>query len=307
MSDYEITKIERNRRQEEIEKYNNEYIDNLYNKLMIEHGIILLPVDYNTTIEKIKDQTKEYKNMVRFVINVNGDRYIAFRYKPIEHERIDVKSILQEADEAYKSSDFKKSSELYFKLLPVFSKPSSFIYSRLGISLLKIGKRQKAVDYLILATYMAKKEEKTIDYTGLIDKIRFDTPDDDNKRVRVNMTSSDFDYWNEQNNDIELFDRVNDYILLTGQDVETASKTLGLTDEQINIINLLYAREFFIRKEAKKGEQFLKVYEESDCKTKKSKELYTEIQRTKKLYANRKPDSSKRLLLSLQPKNKNNN
>ena len=303
----ELPTVERSRMQSEKEKYNKEYIDEVYERLLKKRGIIMLPVEFNTTIDNIKNIISDYKDIARFVVKVNGDKYVVFRYKPIIKERIDVKSVLKEADEAYKSGNFKKSLEMYLDVLPIFSNPSAFIYSRIGLSLLRIGKKIDAVDYLLMATYMFRKEEKEVDYTELIDNIRFGPTGVDDKKVIVNMSDYEFDYWSEDSINMETFDKVNDYVLLTNLDLETACSNLGLTKEQEGIMKLLYAREFFIRKEIKKGEQFLKSYEESEYKTKDSKKLYEEIKRTKKLYANREVDNSKKLLLSLQPRSKKNN
>ena len=299
---FETSTTENSRIRAEKEKYSREYIEDVYDELMRQHGIIMLPVEYSPTIDKIKDITEEYKNMVRFVVNVGGEKFVVLRYKPIIQERLDIKEILKEADEAFKSGDYKTAKVLYFELLTVFSKPSSFIYSRTGMSLYKLGKKKQAIDYLLMANYMAKKEERDVDYTDLINKLRFGSVDEIDKKISVNMSDSDFTYWTEGNfHGVDNFDEINDYILLKGVDVETACKELGISREKANIVKLLYAREFYMRKDVKKGDQFLKAYEESEYKTTYSKSLYDEIKRTKKIYVNRKQDSSKKLLLSLQP------
>ena len=306
--DFELSETEKSRIKAEKEKYSRDYIDEVYERLLKQRGIIMLPVQHSFTIYKIKDITEGYKDLVRFVVKVNGEKFVVFRYKPTFQERIDVKEIMREADEAYKAGDYRKSRDLYLDILPIFSRPSSFIYSRLGLSLFKSGKKKQAIDYLLMANYMAKKEERDVDYTELINTLRFGVVGEAEKKVDVDIKDTDFDYWSEDDNfGVSNFDEINDYILLTGSDVETACRKFGLTEEKINIVKLLYAREFFMRKEAKKGDQFLKSYEESEFKTRASKTLYDEIKRTKKLYAHREEIGSKKLLLSLQPKAKNNN
>ena len=297
--------IRKSRIETEKNKYNEDFIEECYKQLIKEQGIIMLPFTYQQTGNNILEMLEGRENMVKFVVQLNGDKYIVLRYKPINRETIDVKDVFAQANEAFKSKDYHKSVELYSNLFNVFSKPSSFIYSRIGLSLLKIGKKRQAVPYLQMATAMAKKEEKDIDYTDLVESIRNGVVDEEERKANVVMDDSDFDYYSSDNYyGINNFDAINDYILLTGVDVETACLKFGLSKEDTDIVKLLYAREFFTRKEMKKGEQFLKSYEESENKTGKSKELHYEIVRKKKIYANGREESSKKLLLSLQPKTK---
>ena len=85
-------------------------------------------------------------------------------------------------------------------------------------------------------------------------------------------------------------------------DVETACQELGMTDEQIDTIRLIFAREFYTQGNYEKGDQFLKNVEKSKNKTKFTSKLFDEVRRNKRFYINRPSEKPQQLVLTLQPK-----
>lgn len=101
---------------------------------------------------------------------------------------------------------------------------------------------------------------------------------------------------------IDNFDEINDFIIESGLDVESACQQLNLTPEQIDIINLIYAREFYMQGDFKRGDIFLKSVEQSKFKTKITIKILEEIKRKRKFYQNRQVEEPRKLVLSLKPK-----
>ena len=65
---------------------------------------------------------------------------------------------------------------MFERVLPKIENPRSFIYSKLGIAYRNITKDidySKAIDYLTLATAASASEENVVDYTDLINKLKF--------------------------------------------------------------------------------------------------------------------------------------
>ena len=116
------------------------------------------------------------------------------------------------------------------------------------------------------------------------------------------MKTEDFDNDVQNQYGIENLDEITSYILKSGLDVETACKELGMTDEQIDIIHLIYARKFYSQGDYEKGDQFLKTVEKSKNKTKFTLKLFEEVRSNKKFYINRVNKDSQKLVLTLQPK-----
>lgn len=163
-------------------------------------------------------------------------------------------------------------------------------------------KRQKdiAIDYFTVATELSKKEEKSYDFTDLIAKLK-GTIDKKNKKPRFTMKVEDFNN-NDNYYGIENFDEITSYILESKLDVETACQKLNISNEEIDIIRLIYARKFYSQGSYDKGDQFLKSVEQSKNKSEFTIKLIEEIRKNKKFYINRSNENEKILALTLKPK-----
>ena len=182
---------------------------------------------------------------------------------------------------AFFSGDYDESLD---KLLFVFdrlTRPNEFIYRMIGNNYYKKGDYAKAADYytveglLCLEKGVEFKSESKLElikgelFSGLIREMHFVNDED---------TYNIFDYESVK------FDAVNDLVLLTGIDVESACQQLGLNRDMTNSVKLLYAREFFFKGMLDKGEELLKSYERSTNKSANNKKMYREIINNKKLY-----------------------
>ena len=124
----------------------------------------------------------------------------------------------------------------------------------------------------------------------------------EDKKPRFRMRTEDFGNDIQNHYGIENLDEITSYILECGLDVESACKELDMTDEQIDTIRLIYAREFYSQGNYEKGDQFLNSVEKSKNKTKFTSKLFEEVRRNKRFYINRPNENSQKLVLTLQPR-----
>ena len=167
----------------------------------------------------------------------------------------------------------------------------------IGISYLKLHQKDKAIEYITIANGISKKNNENKEYGDLLLSLKGEIEREDRK-IRVKVKESDFD----DSIIIDNFDEINNYICESGLDVESACLNLNMSQEEINLINLIYARTFFIMGNNEKGELFLKYVERSKNKSSKVKKLLFEIRKNKKLYKNRNKDNIKQLSYTLKPK-----
>lgn len=161
-----------------------------------------------------------------------------------------------------------------------------------------------AIDYLTIATDLSKKENVDFDFSDLIARLKGDIPEEDRK-PRFRMTQKDFDYSDVCDYyGIDNFSKINSFIIESGLDVETACEQLGLSLEEVDIIKLIYAREFYTQGSYDKGDIFLKSVEKSKNKTKKTKKVFEEVRKNKRFFQNRKSNSNTELVLTLSPTKK---
>ena len=215
---------------------------------------------------------KEYPDMVSFSIGEGDNRQIVLRYKPFIDEYVDVKNLINMGNLAYKEGNYDSCIEDYLQLLQ-FREPKAFVYAKLGLAYMKKWEKDTAIDYFTIATQLSKKEDGQFDFTELIASLN-GLIDKEDKKPRFRMKTEDF--YNDVQNQygIENLDEITSYILKSGLDVETACKELGMTDEQIDIIHLIYARKFYSQGDYEKGDQFLKTVEKSKNKTKFTLKLF---------------------------------
>lgn len=278
-----------------------EFIDKKYEKLLNKKGIILLrPMD-NDRIDKIINMIKNYPDMVAFVIGEENEQQIVLRYKPTTNKEVPYKKIIKLGNQAYKEGNYDVCIEAYLQLLQSFDKPRSIVYSKLGLTYLKKGKKNIAIDYLTVATDLAKKEKVDFDFSDLITNLKNGKSED--RKPYFIMTQNDFNY--DDVNDyygIDNFTEINSFIIESGLDVETACKQLGLSLEEIDIIKLIYARKYYSQGNYDTGDIFLKSVEISKNKTENTKKILEEIRKNKKFYKNRKSNTDIAQVLSLLPK-----
>ena len=118
----------------------------------------------------------------------------------------------------------------------------------------------------------------------------------------MSVRGSDISY--DTDNDyfgIDNFDEIDKYIQNNSLDVETASINLGLSGEQLNILRLIYAREYFTQGYYTNGDMFMHSVEQSESKNEFIIETMKKINERKKFYKNRN-NSNRVLSLSLKPK-----
>lgn len=288
----------------EIRDSEKAFMDKKYEELLDKKGVILLrPMD-NSRIDRIFEIIENYPDMVAFVIGEGNKQQVVLRYKPIVDENIDVKNLINLGNQAYKEGNYDECIKKCLQILQLSDNPKQVVYSKLGLAYMKNWQTSLAIDYLTIANDLAKKENLHFDYSELLAILKGDILKEDRKPY-FKMTQEDFDY-NDVNDyyGIDNFLEINSFIIESGLDIETAGENFGLSLEEIDIIKLIYAREFYTEGNYDKGDIFLKSVERSKNKTAKTKKIFEEIKTNKRFYQNRKSDKQIELLLTLSPKKK---
>lgn len=261
-------------------------------------GVVLLePMDIKKCKRLIKI-SKEYLDLRAFIINDGSDTRVVLRYRPTLEEYLNVKELVANADKEYKTGNYKECIDALLQCLQV-GKPSSYVYAKLGLSYLKNGNKNSAINYLVIATSLAEKDGRKFDFTNLIGVLRGDTKPEDEKPY-VKMSLDEFTYDIDCYYGIQDVDKITTYILESGLDVESACIKLGMSKEEIDILRLIYARTYYTDGYFKKGDEFIKAVEKSQNKTKFVINLLNEIRSNKRFYMNRADNNTLKLSLALK-------
>ena len=239
----------------EIQNQDEEYIKELYERLLEQKGIILTKPFNNDRRQSIYEILKKYPNVRYFPIGDGEKRQIVLRYKLISNKPNPVKKLLVEGDKAYKEKHYCRCINKYLAVLSIFNWPHPYVYARLGLAYMKIWRIDLAIDYLTVADYLYKRDNLDKNFTELLLRLKGTISFEDSK----SKTRFRLDEFEEPKDEIN-FDEINKYIIETGLDVETACRNIGMNPEEIDILKLTYAREYLKRGDNIQAESFLKSF-----------------------------------------------
>lgn len=280
-----------------------EFVSKKHDELLKNKGIILIKSLKDDKIDKILDIANQYPDMVASVIGQGKNKQIVLKYKVFADGFVDIKGLYKKARQALNDKKYDECIDAYLEVLHFFNNPRANIYAKLGMTYMKMKNKELAIDYLTVATFLADKDDIEHDYSDLIFRLSSNGFEKSEMKPAVKMNDSEFTY-HDANKELATddFDKINSYIIDSGLDVESACEQLNINKEQIDIVKLTYAKEYYAQGYFEKGDLFLKSYEKSKNKTKESLELYREILKNKKFYQNRDMEQSRKLSLSLKPR-----
>ena len=244
----------------------------------------------------IHEYVSGFDDIASFNIGQDNNRRVVLRYKPYVKEYVNIMDTATDARRFYKKGQYKEAAECYELLLKI-GKPRDITYGGYGLTLLKLHRKNEALDYLKIATIISKDNNGKLDYTDLIENIECPL-DKENKKPKVVVKEEVFEDDNANVND----DLINDLIGLYAEgeiSLIDACKKLNMSEEDINYVKLLYARDCYYLDRTSEGDLYFKQVEKSKAKNKKVVKLYKEILRDKKYYHNRL-DSDKNQLVFIK-------
>ena len=277
------------------------FIEKKHNELIKNKGIIILNSMSKERTNFILNEADKYLDMSVFTIVDGGKTRIVLKYNELDYEDFDVTSLITEAIADYKSGRYKDNLDKQIKILETNVDQRSSNYAMIGLSYMKLYDIDKAIEYLTVANYLAKQEKSTREYGDLILRLKGEIDKKDIKPF-VRMQQKDFRNDNVKFYGIKNFEELNTYICESGLDVESACRSLNMSEEDIDVVKLIYAREYYTLGNKEKGELFLKSYEKSKAKTNKTKSIYKYLQQNKKFYKNRFDGEPRQISLKLVPK-----
>ena len=277
------------------------FIEKKHNELIKNKGIIILNSMSKERTNFILNEADKYLDMSVFTIVDGGKTRIVLKYNELDYEDFDVKALITEAIADYKSGRYKDNLDKQIKILETNVDQRSSNYAMIGLSYMKLYDIDKAIEYLTVANYLAKEEKSTREYGDLILRLKGEIDKKDIKPF-VRMQQKDFRNDNVKFYGIKNFEELNTYICESGLDVESACRSLNMSEEDIDVVKLIYAIEYYTLGNKEKGELFLRSFERSKAKTNKTKSIYKYLQQNKKFYKNRFDGEPRQLSLKLVPK-----
>lgn len=262
-----------------------EFIRDKYETLKSRRGIIVLRPMSKERRKNLYKIIEDFPGLKAFSIGKDKTRRIVLRYTSKTQE-INIKEVMTKGNAYYDAKEYRDSLVTFQKLL-TFGNPPHYVYSKIGLCYLRLGKTQLGLQYLTVGSELAKEVNSTYEFSELVDRITGVISDDDVKNP-VKMKVNDFE--DKSDYGISNLDEIINCIDKEKLDVNTICEQKGLTENEANIVKLMYARNCYTNDKYIEGDKFLKQVEKSQEKTQLVKKLFIETQKNKRFYRNRKSD-----------------
>ena len=242
----------------------------------------------------IHEYIKTQDDIAVFNIDKDEKRRVVLRYKPFIKEYVNIPDTAKKARRCYANQKYEEAA-MYYELLLKIGKPRDITYGGYGLTLLKLHRKKEAIECLKIATIISKDNDRSLDYSDLIADLENVVKDED-KKPKVKISEKDFSDDNKKEIDENL---INDIIALSQEgeiSLIDACNKLGLVEDEINYIKLLYARDCYYLGRVDEGDIYFRQVEKSKNKSKKVKDLYKKIQLDKKYYPSRLDEEKNQLI-----------
>lgn len=259
------------------------YLQIKYNELIRDKGLVLLDPMELSERERIIEQLRSLSDILWFTIGEKEPKRLVLHYVPELKEYIDAKTIVSNLKYKYNKKKYREVIADCLQLLRL-KKIKAYTCFRIGASYGHVGEYQKAIDYLIIAQELSKKERDVpFDFTDLIEVIR-NVAYQKNEAIKL-FANVEFQEFEKHDVDNE-FVTIKEAVLIAGHDARSICYYLGYDENQIAQVFLLLARECFMDGNVRRGDNYIKEFEKMPGKSKENMALALEIIRNKKLYIN---------------------
>lgn len=225
-----------------------------------------------------------------FSIGSGSTRRIVLTNSPYIEGKVNKRALSIEGDRAYREQDYEKCIECYRTLLYLV-KPSANVYAKLGLAYMKKNELKRAIDYLTISTELSKEVDGTFDFTELIAKLSGKGIAQEDVKPKFNMNEEEF--LNEENYyGVEHIEEISRMVFADNIPLEEACRTFNYDENQMNVIRLIYAEEYYSAGDYKSGDALVKVVTNAKDKSKRLKKILEQVIARKKFYKNRPRENS---------------
>ena len=270
-----------------------------------------LPYSHKEILEKIDQNEKDYnylkakyeemvsQNLLYIPLdinyfynskNINNSKWLRVNNRLYLKPFNDFYTKKYDVDDAYSLYYSKHYKEALDKTISCINGTNNIVfltrlYRLLGMTYLQLTNLSLAIYYSSFALELAIQSENEYlikDAMELFFKVKNEYNQNEEAKRITNFTLKDFE--EEHNEDLEKI-----AWLIAGTDfkVESLQKRFKLSQEDMQIINLILAREYYIQSNYSKGDYYFKLVERSKGKTSKVKKMMMDIQSKKQFYKNR--------------------
>ena len=245
--------------------------------------VLLNPMDDDIRNHVMK-KIEESENVIGIDLEIDSKKRILLKYHEEVDEEIDFKQLCREAQKLNNDKNYNKCLNLYKDIICKSTMPKRFVVSNMGRLYLRFGKIDTAIMFFEISDALSKLKGKPLQHEEIIFNLKNQVPKEEQKTTKgINLNTEDF--YDDMNDHYQIKEYEDIFALIQeGMSIENACSEFNLTEEDVSIIKLVTARNYYSQKNFKAGDKVFKQVERSKDKTPFIKSLMEEIRTNKKLY-----------------------
>lgn len=272
------------------------FLDGKSRILESKKGIIILKAMSEERRHKIYRFVKAIPCVIAFPIDKDSENKRVVLQFHIDNQ-VDINKLINLGNKAYHKRHFRESIKYYLEAFTHLRRPSSYLYGQLGLSYMKIGQTRNARNFLIVADSLNKAAGKNCKFADLIEDLKKKKGQTDDRKFYVPFEESEFQKSINEYYGLEPIEEMVAFVS-SGKTIEEVQEKFSLTEEQVALLMLIFARNCYANGDFTLGDQYLRKVEKRKNKTEQIKQLLEEIRRKKKFYRNQVSEEVKPFLLT---------
>lgn len=256
----------------------NKIIREAQEQLQKSKGIIVLEHMNPRKRKAFHKLIDEIENIDSFSIGYMSNRRIILKYR--EKEIIEKDEMICCANNLYDEKKYKEAIELYKKIICNSNDNNPFVYAKIGLSYLKLKQKELALDYLIVSNELNKELGKNYNFDKIISSLSF-SEEKNNSKIEEDI------FEEEKPSNIDNIDELLSKIIDKKCTIEQIVNENNLSINDLNIIKLLLAKEYYKKALYINGDKYIKEVEKQRDKSKEVKRFLDEVKKNKLFYKNR--------------------
>lgn len=239
----------------------------------------------NNRKSRMTDMIKSIEGLNLLQLGNKDSKALLLRYLEEPSKPIDKKVMQEEITKSYLDGNYELSIDMNLKLIKSVYSIDPRLYAILGLSYLHTDNLELAIKFLSIAkgSYEASgridyRFDKLIEYLN-------EEPSEENT-IKINNFIEKFNS-SLQNCNIDKLKELAYYTKENNISLDEARIKYGLIEEQVLLIKLIYARDYYIDGLNSLGAKLLKEVERSKDKTPLVKSMLNEIIKSKNTYRNK--------------------
>lgn len=275
-----------------IDEKTTAYVKEMHEELLKKKTLVISRPMNDDEISAALSFASEYPDMILRMIKDYGDRKrIVFKYYQID-ENYSSNELYNIAEDFQRSGMTTSACDYYKKAFVSENFFAPGVCVKIAICLMLSKRHEEALDYYILINALNREKGLTFNFYDRILEIQsiIESVDLEEVKPQVSMNASDWSIAGLQDDyGIKDFETVSTYIELSGLPFDVACRELlNYSDEQIDLIKLRYAREFYRQGFFDRGDRYVREVEHSPNKTQRVKEILNIVRTNKRFYQYKK-------------------